>query len=53
MPKRRRPAPAEDPELIAFAEREPIPPADPEFRERLRAELWELLDRLIENESKR
>lgn len=57
MPKRRRPAPAAaapaDPELAEFAEREPIPPADPAFRERLRAELWELLDRLLDNESKR
>jgi hypothetical protein len=58
MPKRRRPAPADaaepaDPELAEFAELEPLPPADLAFRERLRAELWELLDRLIENGPKR
>jgi hypothetical protein len=49
MPKRRRPAQADaeapaDPELAEFAELEPLPPADPAFRERLRAELWELLN---------
>ncbi len=60
MPKRRRPALAAaaeptDAELAEFAEPGPgsLPSADPAFRERLRAELWELLDRLSEDEPKR
>jgi hypothetical protein len=58
MPKRRRPVRVEPPEptdaeLAEFAEREPIPPADPAFRERLRAELWELLERLARGPDER
>ena len=56
MPKPRRAGPAEgprftDPELAEFAKLEPISPADPQFRERLRAELWELLGEIIAEHS--
>jgi len=30
-------------ELTEFASRTPLPPADPEFRDELRASLWRLL----------
>jgi len=37
-----------DPELAEFAsDTPPHPPADPEFRERLRAELWELISGIV------
>ena len=52
MPKPRPPAEEDeskklDAELAEFASFEPTSPADPEFRERLRAELWILLERLV------
>jgi hypothetical protein len=48
MPKERPQAPVEDdPELAEFASLEPMPPADLEFRERLRAELWSLLEWIV------
>jgi len=51
MSKLRGAAPVEepadsDPELAEFVSLEPAQPADPEFREALRAELWALLEAL-------
>ena len=43
MPKDR-----EDPELVEFMSDPGPPQADPEFEERLRRELWSLLQRLAE-----
>jgi hypothetical protein len=37
----------QDPELREFASRTPPVPADPDFRDALRSELWELLLALV------
>jgi hypothetical protein len=34
-------------EWLEFASEKPLPAADPAFRERLRAELWELLQEVV------
>jgi hypothetical protein len=56
MPKRLPAAPGDDPEpadpeLAEFAALEPAPPADPGFRERLRGELWNLLNEVLAAEA--
>jgi hypothetical protein len=45
-PGRRRPLPLEA-ELAEFSTRPPLAPADPAFREELRAGLWQLLRSLL------
>jgi hypothetical protein len=61
MQKWRRPVRVEPPEptdaelaeFVEIGERDPIAPADPAFRERLRDELWELLQRLARDPKER